>query len=456
MSGVLGKCTSSLKPFKKRWFHCDCSQGYLSYHGMGVTHEERKLIGMINLHRAESIRVFGTKLEIRLRNVSKVFQMKALSEKEAQAWYQHLLECSNNTHSPTSTPSSSSPPSSAFSFSVVERKASSPSNSSNSANSLDPPFPLPSAAVMQGQRLNTFEGIPGLDFHRDVLAKIPEDKRPIYEQFSVAMDQEVEQLVQDNRIDSSRFWQRPDHFTKLRFLQSDEYDIAKAVVRLSRCLVWRQQSGFEDFVTSPDLRLYARYRALRVRRLLGVYDKCGRPLIVERLGNFLGDMMYQRGITLPQFGMCYAYDVSLVFAEFRRHVQQGHPYAHQIAYVADLRGVHVGVALRTVSLLKSLSRVAEANFCHIAGPISLVNAPSFVSYPWGLCKNFLSPHVVAKVSFSSDSGLEDLDRLYGLDCVPQEYGGRYVCELPRCATVNEVFEKLYPSEGLHLGLVGME
>jgi len=288
-----------------------------------------------------------------------------------------------------------------------------------------------------------------------VLSKIPQDKQVIYNQYSSMMDTEVTRLVNANQIDSLRFWQKPDHFTKLRFLQADSYDLAKAVARLSHTVVWRQQSGFDDFVSEPDLKLYARYRALRIRRAVGAFDKCGRPLIVERLGGFMSDMQYQRGLTLPQFALCYAYDLSFVFAEFRKQVEQGGKYSHRVAYIADLSGIRFGVSVRTVSLFKLLAAIVEGHFCEIAGPISLVNCPSFASYVYGLLKRFLDPHTTEMITLSSDSALPDLERLYGLEVVPQEYGGNLKYDIPALVPMDERFEQIYPTVGLHKGFPGM-
>jgi len=59
-------------------------------------------------------------------------------------------------------------------------------------------------------------------------------------------------LADDVEIDRKKFFQEPDNFTMLRFLQADDYDIDRATTRLLNTCAWRQKSGFEDFVTKPN------------------------------------------------------------------------------------------------------------------------------------------------------------------------------------------------------------
>ncbi|KAH9262349.1 hypothetical protein BASA82_000617 [Batrachochytrium salamandrivorans] len=80
-----------------------------------------------------------------------------------------------------------------------------------------------------------------------------------------------------------KFDYQPDDFTLALFLQADDYNQDKAQARLESCLKWRQEFGLDEFIKHPNSKLLARYRQLRIRRMVG-FDRTGEPWWWKSLG----------------------------------------------------------------------------------------------------------------------------------------------------------------------------
>ncbi|KAH9259152.1 hypothetical protein BASA81_002772 [Batrachochytrium salamandrivorans] len=233
---------------------------------------------------------------------------------------------------------------------------------------------------MTGYQFNVFAMIPKdvLDFERDVLSKL-----------SPTEQQKYALIHKANTT-------RADEFMQLRFLQADKYDVDKALARLKYTCEWRSKL-VDPFVNNVNWALIRRAKALRPRAYCGL-DKLGRPLYAEKLGEFFSNDEAHRGLSMDQWILSYSFEMCEMNNEFRLSVLQGYPYSHRMGFIADIGGLRLSF-LRVVHLLQKLVKEVETHFPEMAGPIMLINSPSFVTRAWSLVKKFLDPATVEKISF---------------------------------------------------------
>lgn len=305
--------------------------------------------------------------------------------------------------------------------------------------------PLPVNAksynVEDGFRLNNFADIPGLDFARDVLSKLPEEKQVVFGKFEKAFAYAFDPSIVKYKSNI------PDQFTQLRFLQADKYDIEKAVARLLKTVVWRESSGLESFLDKPDWDLYRRSFALRPRIFLG-FDKQHRPLYFEKLGEFFGNEDAYRGLSVKEWVLAYSFDIAAVTHKYRESVvKHGGPYSHRMGFVGDISGIRAFTALKIIPFLKTLVKEVETHFPEFAGPIILVNTPPMVARLYSLVKKFLDPATAEKVSLVSDLGTSVMAEKFGIDVVPEAYGGKNPIKIIGCPKrVDAAFNAAYPHD----------
>ena len=260
-----------------------------------------------------------------------------------------------------------------------------------------------------------------LDFSRDVLSKLSPENRAAYAKFDDAFEAALK--ARQASSPSWPFRERPDAFTKLRFLQADKYNVDAATTRLLNAMAWRVTSGLDEFVDNPNEKLLRRSALLRPRRIVG-FDANFCPLMVERLGEFFGSDEAFKGLPLADWIRSYSYEVCEVTAWTRAGVELGGPYQHQLDYIGDLTGLRMYSALRLLPFLQALVKEVEMHFPELGGRISLINAPSIVATLWPLVKKFLDPNTAAKITISSGCPTDTLVQLYGADALPQYLGGR--------------------------------
>ena len=297
-------------------------------------------------------------------------------------------------------------------------------------------------------RLNCFANVPGLDFRRDVYAKLAPAERSLYDTFSGIVDAEMETMVADGTIDTSRFYQLPDDFTKLRFLQADKWKPGPAMRRLKGAVTFRQQSGLDDFISNLNYRVLDRYAIVRARRFVA-FDADGRPIIFERMGEFLGTDDLLKGMSEHDFLMASGFSLCYVLAKCREAMVRGlakHGYAHRFMYVGDLSGVRYARALINLQAMYRISSFMGAYFPELAGNILIINAPFGVARVWQTIKHNFDPATAARVEFVNGPGkAEILAKCGSPHVVPVEFGGSLpfdLAHIPR--RMDEELERRYP------------
>jgi hypothetical protein len=303
-----------------------------------------------------------------------------------------------------------------------------------------------------GLRLNSFAGLKNIDFKTHAIPQLTPKQRELYDQFNGLVKTMVKELRDTRRVDESRFFQSPDDFTKLRFLQSDGYDVKKALVRLTETLIWRNRiGGIDDFITTPHLALLDRYKALRVRRMVGL-DKKGRPLLCERLGALLnGSEVLNKGLLMEDIIQCYSYDISEIFAAFRESCEIYGIYQHRVVYIGDLAGMKSMAAIKMIGFLRTLASSVERHFVELAGPLFLINAPYMAPKIWQMIKPFIDPQTANQICIVAGPARELLIEEFGAEVVPMEWGGLNPYQVPHSPEkLTEEFDKRYPYQSAHV------
>eukprot|EP00929_Paragymnodinium_shiwhaense_P108563 TRINITY_DN74883_c0_g1_i1.p1 TRINITY_DN74883_c0_g1~~TRINITY_DN74883_c0_g1_i1.p1 ORF type:complete len:502 (+),score=84.17 TRINITY_DN74883_c0_g1_i1:86-1507(+) len=228
-------------------------------------------------------------------------------------------------------------------------------------------------------------------------------------------------LKAEKNLDRTKFYQEPDRHTLLIFLQADCYNVKKASERLRKTILWRQQSGFEDFIDNPDMEAWLTYWRVRPRRVLG-YDKRGYVVSVEPLGQWLGGEGSPSAMSMEKWLLCYAFDMSLQQRAFRESSIKHNRPIHRLAYIGDLAGINLGTTIQRVGFLRCLLSI-EMAFPECAADVILINAPKAVTVPLNMAKRFMDPRITEKVSVHEGVPVDYLREKFGPEGLPKAYGG---------------------------------
>jgi hypothetical protein len=284
-----------------------------------------------------------------------------------------------------------------------------------------------------GFRLNTFAGVRGLNFDRTLRITLTEEQNTTFDLFSKQVDVEMTRIsTTTNEINLARYWQRPDSFTKLRFLQADKWNVEAALYRLSRTVVFRQQYGLDDFISSPDVKLLEKYEAIRARRFVG-FDKQGRPIILERLGELFSEKDVLKGMSESEFILCSAYWLCFISNKIREAYEKGRTagFQHRFSYIGDLQNTSYIRTVSNYSLFRRLSSGISWFFPELCGCIVLIRAPYVAAKVFdSLVKPYIDKTTAARIVLVNGEGIKELDESIGVNFLPKEFGGENEFELP--------------------------
>ena len=287
--------------------------------------------------------------------------------------------------------------------------------------------------------LNLFSGC-GFDFKKVFFDKLTEKQQIQYNRFVREFDEELRNMRMRYRSYSLgpgmikiynprchglsglsfAIEEDPDEETKLRFLRSDHYDVAKAKVRLLKTIRWREDRQVAGILKNRP-PYYDRYLAQKIRRIVG-YDREQRPIIAERFGETLArnnlDVM-----SLEEWLECIIYETELLIMEFRGlSKKHGRPIGESVT-ILDLKGATLYGAYKNLSYFKTLDKELKNHYPELAGPIVIVNASYIAtSFYNNIVKKFIAEETAAKVEMFTGVPTERLLRLADPDQLPVEYG----------------------------------
>eukprot|EP00927_Polykrikos_kofoidii_P072739 TRINITY_DN68828_c0_g1_i1.p1 TRINITY_DN68828_c0_g1~~TRINITY_DN68828_c0_g1_i1.p1 ORF type:complete len:486 (-),score=68.84 TRINITY_DN68828_c0_g1_i1:167-1558(-) len=287
-----------------------------------------------------------------------------------------------------------------------------------------------------GQRLNYLAGT-SVPFE-PLLEELTPTQRQQFAEFERTFPKV---LAACDSLDRNKFYQEPDRFTLLLFLQADSYNNTKATQRLLAAILWRQRTGFDDFVDNPDVDAWNLYWKLRPRRWLG-WQTCGHVVSFEPLGAFFGSDNGCRAMPISKWLMCYAFDLSLQQVAFRQGSIRSKRPAHRVDYVGDLTDLRVGNALRLMGFLRQLTTEVERFWPESAGNIALINASSAAWIAVNAAKKFLDPSIAERVTVHKGVPRDYFKEHFDFDAIPVSFGGNLKYELPRVPLMAEVFQEL--------------
>ncbi len=253
--------------------------------------------------------------------------------------------------------------------------------------------------------------------------------------FTVFKDEVRQRLAACADIDRERHFTEPDDVTTLKFLQADKYDTSRAIKRLLLTVVWRQKIDLDRLVRERPAAIET-YRRLRVRRLMG-HDINGRPVFVERVGEFIANLgsAQARALSPQDWIDCCVYDMAHLICAFRASVKLGPPQMRQV-FIADCAGVTVVQAVKSVKLLQAMASATGPNFPEMLDSVILVNVSSVVHSCWGLVKKILDPVVVAKIQMHTTFPTAYVLRFLAKESLFAEYGGENQADYPHAGSTN--------------------
>ena len=169
-----------------------------------------------------------------------------------------------------------------------------------------------------------------------------------------------------------------------------------------------------------ELQCYSfRYQALRVRRWTGFDRVHGRPVMIERLGEFFGSDNH-RAFDRETWLRCYAHDMANHSPQFCEATRRslvllrdgvggggggggGDDFAPKLiqkyVFIADTSGLGIMACMRALPLIKACTKEIETNYPEIVDVIILTRVPAIIAGVYNkIVKRFLNPAVAAKVN----------------------------------------------------------
>jgi len=276
-----------------------------------------------------------------------------------------------------------------------------------------------------GQRMNYLQGT-SVSFG-PLLAALSPQQRDTFMTFEKVFPA---QLDADTRLKTDKFYQKPDRFTLLIFLQADGFNVKLAAKRLVDTIVWRQQAGVDEWVDNPDWETYNVFQKYRTKRILG-FDNSGYLLVAERLGEFFGSDNGERALSRESWLKCHAFELTLINNAFRTISVRENRAIHSVTYLGDLAGLRFRQCSRLLAsgYLGYITKGVERFFPENVGKVFVFNAPSFVEFLLPVAKLILDQKTFAKMNVTSNLPRKKLRDEVGPHVLPQEWGGdlKYVC-----------------------------
>jgi len=170
------------------------------------------------------------------------------------------------------------------------------------------------------------------------------------------------------------------------------------------------------------VKAYKLYAMLRTRVLAGL-DKFGRPILIERIGDFFSNDSASKALPPKLWCLCFSYDLAQLMQASRDSSITNKRLIHRVAYIGDNRGTSLWGAMKNIGFLRMLAKEVETHFPEILDAAFLPFASGFAESVWNMVKKFLDKKTAEKVIFVAGLPLESLDRTFGLDFLPKEYGG---------------------------------
>uniref|UniRef100_A0A7S3LMA7 CRAL-TRIO domain-containing protein n=1 Tax=Aplanochytrium stocchinoi TaxID=215587 RepID=A0A7S3LMA7_9STRA len=267
----------------------------------------------------------------------------------------------------------------------------------------------------RGMKFNFLQGA-GISF-KGVYDVLEENQK---ERFQLFRNEFKLKLDKCNQLNRNEPFEMPDNFNMLRYLQADKYDVKLATDRLVSTVCWRQANAIDKLPDHPPPEI-ATYRMYRSCVVIG-RNKDHQPIHVERIGKFFGSPDVPKALSIAQWLRCYSYEMAELFKQFRQASIDSGTVIHKRVYIGDLKGVRFS-AIKKLNFMTTLKNEVEVHFPEIAGPIILINAPSFLARIWSMVSKALDPAVVEKIKIFPGIPTEFFIERFGREQIPIEYGG---------------------------------
>jgi hypothetical protein len=161
----------------------------------------------------------------------------------------------------------------------------------------------------------------------------------------------------------------PDQFNFIRFLKSDDFDVTAATKRLLATLEWRKSRNVNRFMNAPP-DCFETFSQLRIRVFQG-FDEDGRPILWERLGEFLGSSSAFGLLTVDEWVDCHTYEFMQLTSLMRESSIKHKRAIMEHTFVGDMTGIRLWPFLRSVPDLTTMAQNVQPHFPEISGKSGL-------------------------------------------------------------------------------------
>ena len=266
--------------------------------------------------------------------------------------------------------------------------------------------------------INLFEGL-GFDFEKEAFSKLKDSEKERFREFLAAF----ENIFSEACAESPELLKDvPDDFTKLRFLEADNFKVELASKRLLECLQWRLEYQVSNMLEEGPPAKFETYRNERILRHVG-YDKLDQPIMAERFGETMS-AKNTNIMSIEEWIRCIVYDTELLCRILNETSKKCGRPIQRVLNIYDAKGISVTESVRNVSFLKQIDRALSSNYPELVSAILVINAPSFISGLYNnIVKRFLDPVTVAKVRIHSNIPDGLLAEFADVQQLPEEYGG---------------------------------
>jgi len=215
-----------------------------------------------------------------------------------------------------------------------------------------------------------------------------------------------------------------DDWDMLRFAKARKWNLKAAIAQFAGQLKWRKQANVNFILDDPpeEMELFKQV----MPSLLDTYDKYGRPVFVQNVGQIHVPVI-KKFVTTKMAVRCHTWFQERYLQMMRMSTAKLGKPVSQVLSIMNLQGLSTD-AIDCLDIVKAMTKLDERFYPETLGNTVILNAPSIFSGVWKMIKGFLDPVVASKVIIcSKGKGERKLAEFFDdIAVLPAEIGGKRV------------------------------
>lgn len=205
----------------------------------------------------------------------------------------------------------------------------------------------------------------------------------------------------------------------LRFLRAREWDVNAASEMYANFLSWRNKSNMDHILDNPPPKADT-YMKL-IPHVYHGFDKQGRPVLFERIGNVDWDLL-EAYLTDEQLMCNHLWEIEYSARRCRESSQRSGKHVETFTRIVDLTGLNLS-GRKGLKFIRMCAANDQNYYPERLGRVIVINAPSVFPVFWKMAKRWLNPVTASKVEVCGADYKETLLKFIDAENLPEEFGG---------------------------------